>query len=76
MQKKIFSLGKFYFFKKVIFRPAFGHGRLGHPQSLEYSLSDWSLVHFDSFAGLQNQTIDTLGAELLNWKVEKVGRLY
>ena len=31
--------------KKVIFerffyflRPAFGHGRLGHPQSLEYSL--------------------------------------
>ena len=45
MQKKISFWGKFYFFKKktVLFwrffcflRPAFGHGRLGHPQSLEY----------------------------------------
>ena len=44
-KKKIFFGGNFYFFyeKKLIFltffnflRPAFGHGRLGHPQSLEY----------------------------------------
>ena len=45
MQKKIFFLGNFYFFTKKsrffcgfldFLRPAFGHGRLGHPQSLEY----------------------------------------
>ena len=29
-------------------------------------LSDWSLVNFDYFAGLQNQTIDTRGGGLLN----------
>ena len=42
MQKQI--LGNFFFYeKKQIFEcfsdslwPAFGHGRLGHPQSLEY----------------------------------------
>ena len=48
MQKKIFFWGKFYFFKKkrsffqpffCFLQPAFGHGRLGHPQSLEYSSS-------------------------------------
>ena len=53
MQKKIFFLGKFYFFKKkrwffgryfCFLRPAFGHGRLGHPQSLEYYIN--SFKHF------------------------------
>ena len=37
MHKKI--KGNFHFFTKtVVFlsRPVFGHGRLGHPQSLEY----------------------------------------
>ena len=43
--KKIFWGGNFYFLKKkswffcsffCFLRPAFGHGRLGHPQSLEY----------------------------------------
>ena len=52
MQKKIFFIGNFYFFseKKMIFerffdflRPAFGHGRLGHPQSLEYFGCFWSV---------------------------------
>ena len=47
MQKKI--LGNFDFFTKkswfstfffFLLRPAFGHGRLGHSQSLEYSKSD------------------------------------
>ena len=47
MQKKYFFLGNFYFLrKKTVFRaifdflrPAFGHGRVGHPQSLEYFLA-------------------------------------
>ena len=51
-------MGKFYFFKKkrwffgrffCYLRPAFGHGRLGHPQSLEYftqfsQLRGWEMV--------------------------------
>ena len=46
MQQKKLGGGKFYFFTKknkqifrpfsCFLRPAFGHGRLGHPQSLEY----------------------------------------
>ena len=53
MQEKKKNLGNFYFFtkKKLIFkqffnflRPAFGHGRLGYPQSLEYRLTSCSLV--------------------------------
>ena len=45
MQKKFLGGGKFYFLKKkrsffgrffCFLQPAFGHGRLGHPQSLEY----------------------------------------
>ena len=45
MQKKKYFLGaNFIFFRKkgdfsdvfCFLRPAFGHGRLGHPQSLEY----------------------------------------
>ena len=44
-KKKYFFGGKFYFFKKkklffgrffYFLRPAFSHGHLGHPQSLEY----------------------------------------
>ena len=56
MQKKIFFLGNFYFFtKKKLFlsdffdflRPAFGHGRLGYPQSLEYFSFEILLHKFD-----------------------------
>ena len=39
MQKEIFFLGNFHFLSFFDFlRPAFSHGRLGHPQSLEYLL--------------------------------------
>ena len=52
-KKEIFFGGKFLFFtKKMIFQPffcflqpAFGHGRLGHPQSLEY----FNYIYFFNF---------------------------
>ena len=59
MQKKCF-FGNFCFFyeKKLIFgrflcflQPAFGHGRLGHPQSLEYSSPFFA---FDPLRGISH----------------------
>merc|ERR1739838_1199818 len=48
MQKKILFLGNYFppqkkrsFSRDFSRRPAFGHGRLGHPQSLEYSKFDF-----------------------------------
>ena len=73
MQKQIFYLGNFFFNEKKLIserffdllRPAFGHGLLGHPQSLEYLYYFKNTENYDKFP-LTNLTMEKADVKHIN----------